>query len=40
MGGGVMKRSNINNLDRRFYLLDVLAKSGMLYGIELWGWEK
>lgn len=37
---GVMKRANVHSLKTRLYLLDTLVKSGMLYGVELWGWEK
>ena len=39
MAWGVMKRANLNTLGRRKLLMETLAKSGCLYGIELWGWR-
>lgn len=35
---GLMKRTKINTLHRRVYVLYVIGKSGCIYGIEEWGW--
>lgn len=40
MAWGIMKRAKIDRLDKRLYLLDVPVKSGVLYGIEVWGWQR
>ena len=37
---GLWKRARLNNLSRRLYLLDTIAKSGCLYGAEIWGWDR
>ena len=34
---GVMKRSRIKNLGTRLYLLEVLAKAGCMFGVDIWG---
>lgn len=36
---GIMRRGKINSLERRIYLLDTLAKTIMMYGVETWGWQ-
>ena len=35
-----MRRARIGNLRRRLYIKDILAKSRVLYGVEIWGWER
>lgn len=37
---GEGKRTGRKNLSDRMYLMDILVKSGMLYGVEIWGWGK
>ena len=37
---GIFKRVRITDLRRRLFLMLSLAKSGMLCGIEIWGWRK
>lgn len=36
---GIFKRAKIGSLKRRLYLMEAIAKSGMLYGVEIWGWK-
>ncbi|XP_043475764.1 uncharacterized protein LOC122507221 [Leptopilina heterotoma] len=37
---GVLTRARIGGLNTRLYIMDILSKSGGLYGVEIWGWEK
>ena len=37
---GIYKRARINSLWRRLFLMHSIAKSAMMYGVEIWGWRK
>lgn len=37
---GVMKRSRRNCMKERIYLMNTVARSVAMYGVEVWGWEK
>ncbi|KAK9306259.1 hypothetical protein QLX08_002989 [Tetragonisca angustula] len=37
---GGMRRARIGGLKRRLYIYDVLCKSILSYGIEIWGWKE
>ncbi|CAG5093543.1 Protein of unknown function, partial [Cotesia congregata] len=37
---GIIKRSKRNSIRDRMYLMNTVAKSVAMYGVEVWGWEK
>ncbi|XP_044591519.1 uncharacterized protein LOC123269748 [Cotesia glomerata] len=37
---GIIKRSKRNSIRERMYLMNTVAKSVAMYGVEVWGWEK
>ena len=37
---GIAKRAKISSLRRRLQLMQAIAKSAMLYGVEIWGWKE
>ncbi|XP_053596255.1 uncharacterized protein LOC128668113 [Microplitis demolitor] len=37
---GVIKRSKKNSMRDRMYLMNTVARTVALYGVEVWGWEK
>lgn len=37
---GLMKRIGLEKLSKRMYLLETLARSGCLYGVEIWGLKR
>ena len=36
----IAKRAKISSLRRRLQLMQAIAKSAMLYGVEIWGWKE
>lgn len=37
---GVVKKAKVNKLSNRLLLMSAIAKTGCLYGAEVWGWKK
>ena len=35
-----MKRAKIEEVNRKLHLFETLIKSVMMYGVEIWGWER
>lgn len=35
---GIIKRARVDTLSKRLYLMDTLAMTAGLYGVEIWGW--
>lgn len=36
----IMRGAGIGGLGRRLYMYDILCKSILFYGIEVWGWKE